>query len=151
MFLLLTYLFQSHPGPSVQAESKLVTAICPFRFFANFSREGFKRPFTASLKGFRGIFREFFIGQLLSFLFYPPHNVVCQRHRWLRARYAGLFRAHVALGDYVTEGQIYGSIADPYGEQAVRLESTLSGYVIGLNYMPVVNQGDALLHLAVPV
>jgi len=81
----------------------------------------------------------------------PAHpNVVCHRHRWLRARYAGLFRAHVALGDYVEEGQIYGSIADPYGEQAVRLESTLSGYVIGLNHMPVVNQGDALLHLAVP-
>ncbi len=78
-------------------------------------------------------------------------NIVCHRHRWLRARYAGLFRTHVALGDYVQEGQIYGSIADPYGEQAVRLESTLSGYVIGLNHMPVVNQGDALLHLAVPI
>ncbi|WP_229725433.1 succinylglutamate desuccinylase/aspartoacylase family protein [Hymenobacter baengnokdamensis] len=77
-------------------------------------------------------------------------NVLCHRHRWLRARYAGLFRAHVGLGDYVEEGQIYGSIADPYGGQAVRLESTMSGYVIGLNYMPVVNQGDALLHLAMP-
>ncbi|RZL06232.1 MAG: succinylglutamate desuccinylase, partial [Hymenobacter sp.] len=77
-------------------------------------------------------------------------NIVCYRHRWLRARYAGLFRAHVALGDFVEEGQIYGSIADPYGGQSVRLESTASGYVIGLNYMPVVNQGDALLHLAMP-
>ncbi|QKG55442.1 succinylglutamate desuccinylase/aspartoacylase family protein [Hymenobacter sp. BRD128] len=78
-------------------------------------------------------------------------NIVCHRHRWLRARYAGLFRAHVALGDFVTEGQIFGSIADPYGEQSVRLEARASGYVIGLNYMPVVNQGDALLHLAMPV
>ena len=78
-------------------------------------------------------------------------NIVCRRHRWLRARYAGLFRAHVTLGDFVEEGQIFGSIADPYGEQSVRLEATASGYVIGLNYMPVVNQGDALLHLAMPV
>ena len=77
-------------------------------------------------------------------------TIVCHQHRWLRARYAGLFRAHVGLGDFVEKGQIYGSVADPYGEQAVRLESPLSGYVIGLNYMPVVNQGDALLHLAVP-
>jgi predicted deacylase len=77
-------------------------------------------------------------------------NIVCRRHRWLRARYAGLFRAHVALGDFVEEGQIFGSIADPYGEQSVRLEAAASGYVIGLNYMPVVNQGDALLHLAMP-
>ncbi len=81
----------------------------------------------------------------------PAHrNIVCPSHRWLRARYAGLFRAHVGLGEFVEEGQIYGSISDPYGEQTVRLESSLSGYVIGLNYMPVVNQGDALLHIGVP-
>jgi predicted deacylase len=77
-------------------------------------------------------------------------SIVCRRHTWLRARYAGLFRAHVGLGQYVEKGQIYGSVADPYGEQAVRLESPVSGYVIGLNHMPVVNQGDALLHVAVP-
>ncbi len=77
-------------------------------------------------------------------------SIVCHRHRWLRARYAGLFRAMVKLGDYVEQGQVYGSVADPYGLQSVRLESPMSGYVIGFNHMPVVNQGDALLHLAVP-
>lgn len=75
-------------------------------------------------------------------------SIVCRRSRWLRARFAGLFRAHVRLGDYVQEGQVFGSVADPYGEQVVRLDAPWSGYVIGLNYMPVVHQGDALLHLA---
>ena len=78
-------------------------------------------------------------------------SIVCHRHRWLRARYAGLFRALVKLGDFVEKGQLYGSISDPYGLQSVRLESPMSGYVIGFNHMPVVNQGDALMHLAVPV
>ena len=77
-------------------------------------------------------------------------GIVCRRHTWLRARFAGLFRAHIENGQFVEKGQIYGSISDPYGQQAVRLESPVSGYVIGLNYMPVVNQGDALLHIAVP-
>ncbi|RYY12596.1 MAG: succinylglutamate desuccinylase/aspartoacylase family protein [Cytophagaceae bacterium] len=77
-------------------------------------------------------------------------SIVCHRHRWLRARYAGLFRAWVKLGDYVEQGQVYGSVSDPYGLQSVRLESPMSGYVIGFNHMPVVNQGDALLHLAAP-
>jgi len=77
-------------------------------------------------------------------------SIVCHRHRWLRARYAGLFRAWVKLGDFVEKGQVYGSVSDPYGLQSVRLESPMSGYVIGFNNMPVVNQGDALLHLAVP-
>jgi predicted deacylase len=75
-------------------------------------------------------------------------SIVCRRHRWLRARYAGLFRAWVKLGDYVEKGQVYGSVSDPYGLQSVRLESPVNGYVIGFNNMPVVNQGDALLHLA---
>ena len=77
-------------------------------------------------------------------------GIVCRRHTWLRARFAGLFRSMVENGEYIEKGQIYGSVADPYGQQSVRLESPLSGYVIGLNHMPVVNQGDALLHIAVP-
>ena len=78
----------------------------------------------------------------------PAPGRLCRRHRWLRARVAGLFRAHVGLGDFLEKGQIYGSVADPYGERALRLVSPVSGFVIGLNFMPVVNQGDALLHLA---
>jgi predicted deacylase len=77
-------------------------------------------------------------------------SIECHRHRWLRARYAGLFRSWVKLGDFVEQGQVYGSVSDPYGLQSVRLESPISGYVIGFNNMPVVNQGDALLHLAMP-
>jgi predicted deacylase len=83
----------------------------------------------------------------------PPASrpgIVCRRHTWLRARFAGLFRAHVENGQFIKKGQVYGSVADPYGQQAVRLESPVTGYVIGLNHMPVVNQGDALLHIAVP-
>ncbi|MBT9393396.1 succinylglutamate desuccinylase/aspartoacylase family protein [Hymenobacter sp. NST-14] len=79
----------------------------------------------------------------------PAHpTVVCLRSTWLRARYAGIFRSLVHLGQYVQEGQVFGSVADPYGERSVRLESPVAGYIIGLNHMPVVNQGDALVHVA---
>jgi len=74
-------------------------------------------------------------------------QVVCVRSTWLRARYAGLFRSLVQNGAYVEKGQVYGTISDPYGEASVRLESPVTGYIIGLNYMPVVNQGDALVHV----
>ncbi|SHJ13434.1 hypothetical protein SAMN02745146_2391 [Hymenobacter daecheongensis DSM 21074] len=79
----------------------------------------------------------------------PPARptIVCLRHTWLRAKFAGIFRSHVQNGDFLEKGQVYGSVADPYGEHAVRLESPVSGYIIGLNHMPVVNQGDALLHV----
>jgi predicted deacylase len=77
-------------------------------------------------------------------------TVICRRHTWFRAKYAGLFRTNMHTGQYIEKGQEYGIIADPYGEMAVRLITPVSGYIIGLNHMPVVNQGDALLHIGVP-
>nr|WP_246010731.1 succinylglutamate desuccinylase/aspartoacylase family protein [Hymenobacter perfusus] len=74
-------------------------------------------------------------------------TVVCLRSTWLRAKYAGLFRSIVKLGQYIEKGEVFGSVADPYGEHSVRLESPVAGYIIGLNHMPVVNQGDALVHV----
>ncbi|TYZ06867.1 succinylglutamate desuccinylase/aspartoacylase family protein [Hymenobacter lutimineralis] len=79
----------------------------------------------------------------------PPArpSIICPRHTWLRAKFAGLFRSEVPLGAYLEKGQVFGTITDPYGEMSVKLESIVSGYVVGLNHMPVVNQGDALLHV----
>jgi hypothetical protein len=33
----------------------------------------------------------------------------------------------VENGQYLKKGDIYGSVADPYGQQSVRLESPVSG------------------------
>lgn len=76
-----------------------------------------------------------------------PPAIVCQKTRWVRARVAGIFRSRVELGQKVEKGQLIGSIADPYGEVAVKIRSTYSGYIIGLNHMAVVNQGDALANV----
>ncbi len=75
-------------------------------------------------------------------------TVVCMKDIWLRAKNAGLWRTSINIGDYVKKNQQVGSITDPYGEMEVRLNAPATGYVVGLNNMPVVNQGDALLHIA---
>lgn len=80
----------------------------------------------------------------------PPHeeSVVCMKDIWLRAKNAGLWRSYVRLGEYIKKNQNIGSITDPYGEMEVRLNAPASGYIVGLNNMPVVNQGDALMHIS---
>lgn len=75
----------------------------------------------------------------------PP--VVCHKTTWIRAKVAGLFRSQIILGAYIQKKQVIGSITDPYGQMSVRIKAPKAGYVIGLNQMPVVNQGDALLHI----
>ena len=79
----------------------------------------------------------------------PPARpgIVCQHTRWVRAKVAGMFRIRVELGQFIQKGQLVGSIADPYGEMSVDIKSPYTGYIVGLNHMAVVNQGDALAHV----
>lgn len=67
---------------------------------------------------------------------------------WVRAKYAGLFKPKISLGDKVVKRQVLGHITDPYGNERFRSDCPRDGRVIGLNYAPVVHKGDALLHLA---
>ncbi len=68
--------------------------------------------------------------------------------RWVRAEEGGIFRAMRKTGDMVEEGEQVGAISDPFGDVEIEVLSPLSGLIIGRSVMPVVNQGDALMHIA---
>ncbi|MDQ4140252.1 MAG: succinylglutamate desuccinylase/aspartoacylase family protein [Bacteroidota bacterium] len=80
----------------------------------------------------------------------PGQSEVCNKSKWIRAKVSGIFRCRVKNGQYVKTGEVYGSLADPYGNTALSLTSPYSGFIIGINNMTVVNQGDALLHVGIP-
>ncbi|WP_435100778.1 succinylglutamate desuccinylase/aspartoacylase family protein [Arhodomonas sp. AD133] len=67
---------------------------------------------------------------------------------WVRAEQDGMFRAIVALGAHVQQGQALGFIADPFGEKEIAVEAITSGIVIGRNNLPLVHEGEALFHIA---
>ena len=67
--------------------------------------------------------------------------------RWIRGKISGLFRSAVSLGDPVVKNQIIGAISDPYGEIEVNVRASSAGSILGLNYFPIINQGDALFHI----
>jgi len=66
---------------------------------------------------------------------------------WVRADRAGLFKWSQSSGSKVSVGEIIGTISDPYGEFTVKIKAKHTGYLIGHNNAPVVNQGDALFHI----
>lgn len=76
----------------------------------------------------------------------PP--VVSHSSRWVRAPEGGLLRAFKANGDSVTAGETLGVIANPYEDIEKAVVASVSGLVIGRFSLPVVNQGDALFHIA---
>lgn len=77
----------------------------------------------------------------------PHDSIIIKNSRWVRSRYAGMFHTDVNLGQKVKKRQQLGRVTDPFGETEYKVKSTLDGYVIGLNHMPVMNAGDALMHI----
>lgn len=67
---------------------------------------------------------------------------------WLRAPAGGLLRAFKGAGDRVEEDDVLGVISDPFGETDVEVKSAQAGVIIGRTNLPVVNEGDALFHVA---
>ena len=57
-------------------------------------------------------------------------------------------RAYRGTGDLVEEGTLLATISDPFGEMDAEVTAEETGIVVGRTNMPVVNEGDALFHIA---
>ena len=72
----------------------------------------------------------------------------CSSSKWLRAPMGGLFRSLKADGEAVHEGDILGLVSDPFGENEHEILAPFNGIIVGRAVLPVVNEGDAVFHLA---
>jgi predicted deacylase len=68
--------------------------------------------------------------------------------RWVRASRGGIFWLEVEGGKRVREGYKLGKITDPYGGERSIVKASRTGVVIGHTANPLVNRGDALVHIA---
>lgn len=67
---------------------------------------------------------------------------------WVRARGTGVLHLEVALGQKVESGQRIGGLSDTFGRRVRLAHADRDGIVIGLNRAPLVNSGDAIVHIA---
>lgn len=101
------------------------------------------------LRGIRSVMRE--LGMLPAkgrATASPPEPFVVRSTSWVRAPQSGISRSLVRLGSAVSEGQLLGSIADPFGDGVSDICAPAGGIVIGRTNLPLVHEGDALFHLA---
>ena len=80
----------------------------------------------------------------------PPPGaapVDCWQSGWVRARRTGILELDVHLGDRVEEGQRIGGLSDTFGRRLRLVHADRTGIVIGLTRAPLVNSGDALVHI----
>ena len=77
-----------------------------------------------------------------------PGTVRVGKSSWLRCPSGGLLRLDKRLGQHVAKGETVGHVSDPFGEHDDPLTAPFEGLVIGRLNNPVVNRGDAALHVA---
>lgn len=76
-------------------------------------------------------------------------SLKAEKTRWIRASCGGMFHLLVRLGDRITKKQELGYITNAFGEKRVPVWAKLNGIVISHIQNPLVNQGDAIVHIAI--
>lgn len=67
---------------------------------------------------------------------------------WVRAPNSGSLRARKHLGNHVKENEVLGNITDVFGNRKHEVRARQAGVVVGMTMLPLVNNGDALFHIA---
>jgi uncharacterized protein len=78
----------------------------------------------------------------------PP--LIIHKTTWVRANRSGILTLRLDLGDTVEAGQRIGTVGDALGGRPTLVKAHASGTVIARTLNPLVSQGDALVHIAVP-
>ena len=67
---------------------------------------------------------------------------------WVRAPQSGIVRLIKPLGSWVKKDEVLGVVADPFGDDEQQALAPYDGVVIGKTNLPLVNEGEALFHIA---
>jgi uncharacterized protein len=78
----------------------------------------------------------------------PPRSIECHRSGWVRARGTGMLHLDVGLGQRVETGERLGGLFDSFGKRVRLVHADRAGIVIGRTEAPLVNSGDAVVHIA---
>jgi len=79
----------------------------------------------------------------------PPkrlQTVVLTKKKWIRAKTAGMLELLVENGQAVKKGELLGYITDTYGASTLPVKAPSDGYIIAVNYFPIVSIGEAIFH-----
>lgn len=78
----------------------------------------------------------------------PGEVLESRKSGWVRARGSGMVHLDCKLGDQVSKGDKLGGLFDGFGKRVRLVHADRPGLVIGRTEAPVVNRGDAVVHIA---
>lgn len=107
-----------------------------------------EEPIRVGVEGVRRVLVQLDMLDCPPELIDPPYVEECRTSGWVRARGTGILHLEVNLGAEVSAGQRLGGLSDTFGRRVRLVHADRSGVVIGLTRAPIVNAGDALVHIA---
>jgi uncharacterized protein len=78
----------------------------------------------------------------------PTRSLESRSSGWVRARGTGILNLETKLGAFVEAGDRLGGLSDTFGRRVRLVRADRPGIVIGQTRAPIVNAGDALVHIA---
>ena len=100
------------------------------------------------LKGIMRVMASLGMRAMAAPLFAKVEPIRSEKGSWVRAPEGGIFRAQKRTGDFVMTDEVLGVVSDPFGDIDIAVRSSRDGLIIGMTNLPVVNMGDALMHVA---
>lgn len=102
--------------------------------------------------GLLGIFSVMHAINMLDELPFKPRKkkevYVANDSYWIRAKESGALISSKKLGARIKDGELIGKISDPFSKHFTKVFADKAGILIGQTTIPLVNEGDALFHIA---
>lgn len=109
--------------------------------------ESMRFDYTAINEGVNGCLRLMKSYNMIDLDIPKNPAVKIRKDTWIRANASGLFHMNTTNGAYVEKNDLLGVVCNPFGSVEYKILSSVDGYIVGINNQPVVNQGDALIHI----
>ena len=74
--------------------------------------------------------------------------IITRNSNWIRTNESGMLRTIKALGDLVKMDEIIAFIDEPLGDDSFPIRSPFDGVIIGKSEIPLIQEGDAVFHIA---
>lgn len=74
--------------------------------------------------------------------------IITRNSAWIRSNASGMLRTIKALGDIVKKDEMIAYIDEPLGDDSYEIRAQFDGVIIGKSEIPLVQEGDAIFHIA---
>ena len=100
----------------------------------------------AGMKGITNVLKH--LGMIRKSTTKKKVPFIANGSQWVRANGSGIVNNIANLGDQIIKGEVLAVIGTPYGEVIDSVIATHSGILIGKQNIPLVQEGEAMFHIA---